>query len=64
MFYKLMIKGLLLVDFCSPNNLATIAVKTKLSEFATGTARDKSVFCRVKKYKTLPDWFKINGIKY
>lgn len=39
---------------CSPSSTAEIAVKTKLNEFATGTATDSSVFCNVNIYKTLP----------
>lgn len=35
--------------FSSPKNHPVIAVKTKVREFETGTARDKSVFWSVRK---------------
>lgn len=54
LFNKKKTQYLLQDDFLSPSINAEIAVKIKLSEFATGTAIDSSVSCSVKKYSTLP----------
>jgi len=54
----------LLCTFSSPRNQPVIAVNTKVREFETGTARDRSVLCKVRKYNTEPNWLMRNGRRY
>lgn len=48
----------------SPKQEPEIAVKIKVREFATGTDKDRSTFCNVRKYTTDPNWFNTIGMMY